>query len=206
MEARDNFHEQVKKTMTGFTDAQHLETLLLHDRWIPGRTYYMGDVVRHNGALFEVKQPVIIALESQPPDAAGMLAVYRPIVPEHTGTIDDPIPFVIGMDVSAGMHYSYDGNMYLADADMMPCTWAPDSGIWQWEMVSDTDADGDGDTEPADTTTDVIAFEIGMDVHSGLLYAYNGMTYIAKSDMIPCVWPPDTGIWQWELVQEGAIE
>lgn len=152
MDFRERFHTQVKAAMKDFTDAQHLETVLLHDRWIPGRTLYLGDVVRHEGVLYEVKQPVVIALETQPPDAEGMLAVYRPIVLEAAGTMDDPIPFMMGMDVHLGLYYSYDGAVYIADADMLPCTWAPDSGIWQWKPVEDEAPEGDGETEPEPET------------------------------------------------------
>ena len=66
-----------------------------------------------------------------------MLAIYRPLMPEHEGTLDDTIPFVYGMDVYNGKYYSYNGSVYLAKADMLPCTWAPGTqGLWQWELVS----------------------------------------------------------------------
>lgn len=103
--------------------------------WSAGTHYEACDVVNHNGQAFKVIQPVD-ALENQPPDAEGMLAIYRPLMPEHEGTLDDPIPFVNGMDVCNGKYYSYNGSVYLAKADMMPCTWAPDTeGLWQWEVV-----------------------------------------------------------------------
>ena len=76
------------------------------------------------------------SLENQPPGAEGMLAIYRPLNPEHAGTLDDPIPFVNGMDVYTGNYYSYEGKTYLAKADMLPCVWNPGSeGVWQWEVV-----------------------------------------------------------------------
>ncbi len=103
--------------------------------WSAGTHYEACDVVNHNGQAFKVIQPVD-ALENQPPDAEGMLAIYRPLMPEHDGTLDDPIPFVNGMDVYNGKYYTYNGSVYLAKADMMPCTWAPDTeGLWQWELV-----------------------------------------------------------------------
>ena len=57
--------------------------------------------------------------------------------------------------------------------------------------------EGGGPTGAAD---DPIPFINGMDVTNGLYYAWNGHTYLAKSGMPACVWPPDTqGLWQWEL-------
>ena len=53
------------------------------------------------------------------------------------------------------------------------------------------------------TAEDPIPWIYGMDCHEGTYYSYNGKTYLYKSDMLPCVWAPDTpGLWQWE-VQEG---
>lgn len=76
------------------------------------------------------------SLENQPPGADGMLAVYRPLNTENTGTADDPVPFVNGMDVYTGKYYSFNGKTYLAKADMLPCTWDPGTeGLWQWEEV-----------------------------------------------------------------------
>lgn len=68
--------------------------------------------------------------------AEGMLAIYRPLVPGHAGTLKDPIPWVSGMDVDEGKYYSFSGKTCLAKADMKPCVWAPGTaGLWQWELV-----------------------------------------------------------------------
>lgn len=59
------------------------------------------------------------------------------------------------------------------------------------------------DQSHAGTAEDPIPWIYGMDCHEGTYYSYNGKTYLCKSDMLPCVWAPDTaGLWQWE-VQEG---
>lgn len=103
--------------------------------WAAGQNYKAGDIVNRNGTAYRVVQDVL-SLENQPPDADGMLAVYRPISLTSSGTIDDPIPFENGMDVTSGTYYSYNGKVYLAKADMLPCVWPPDTpGLWQWEEV-----------------------------------------------------------------------
>ncbi len=105
--------------------------------WLAGTHYEACDIVNHNGQAYKVIQAVD-ALENQPPDAEGMLAVYRPLVPEHAGTLEDPIPFADGMDVYNGKYYTYNEETYLAKADMLPCTWPPGTeGVWQWEKQSD---------------------------------------------------------------------
>lgn len=73
----------------------------------------------------------------QPPGGEGMLAVYRPIDRDHAGTIDDPIPWVSGMDCFKDKYYSNEEEVYLCKQDMTPCVWMPGTeGVWQWEVVS----------------------------------------------------------------------
>lgn len=103
--------------------------------WAAGTHYEAGEVLNHEGQAYRVVQAVD-SLEHQPPGAEGMLAIYRPLVPGHAGTLKDPIPWVSGMDVDEGKYYSFSGKTYLAKADMKPCVWEPGTaGLWQWELV-----------------------------------------------------------------------
>lgn len=109
--------------------------------WTPGAAYTTGNRIAHEGVAYEVKQPVT-AQDHQPPGSAGMLAVYRPISAdpqsgdEPDGGLETPHPFISGMDVFSGKHYSFEGAVYLAKADMIPCVWNPGTaGLWQWELV-----------------------------------------------------------------------
>ena len=91
-----------------------------------------------NNQLYRVVQEKVKPLENQPPHGEGMLAVYRPIVVEHKGTVDDPIPWVYGMDCYEEKYYSYKEHIYKVDTggSMIPCLWPPDSeGLWQWILV-----------------------------------------------------------------------
>lgn len=101
-----------------------------------GAALETGDKILLGEQLYNVEQPNI-PLEHYPPDGDGMLAIYRPINPAHAGTLEDPIPWVYGMDCEAGKHYLYEDAVYRVTdgGDMKPCTWTPDSGIWQWEKV-----------------------------------------------------------------------
>lgn len=47
------------------------------------------------------------------------------------------------------------------------------------------------------TLEDPIPWAYGMDCYNGKYYAYNDVVYLCASDMAPCVWAPDSGIWQW---------
>ena len=95
------------------------------------------EIINDAGQLYRVVQAVT-PIESQPPHMEGMLAIYRPIEPEHAGTQEDPIPWVYGMDCYAGTYYSYNGKTYKVaeGGDMIPCTWVPDTpGMWQWVLI-----------------------------------------------------------------------
>lgn len=128
-------------TATTLTDAQALG--IQHDLypvWPDGvdetGAYRAGQVITDNGSVYRVVRAVT-PIESQPPDAEGMLAVYRPIVEGHKGNKKDPIPWVYGMDVKKNKYYSYGGVVYRAAENMLPCVWYPDSGIWQWEVANE---------------------------------------------------------------------
>ena len=107
--------------------------------WAAGQTYAKGYRLAHKGIVYEVMQEVA-AIENQPPDAAGMLAVYRPLSvdpetgEEPDGSREHPFAFLYGMDVKNGSYYSYEGKLWLAKADMPACVWTPGTeGLWQWE-------------------------------------------------------------------------
>ena len=93
-------------------------------------------VISCGDKLYRVVQAVT-PISSQRPDSEGMLAVYRPIDQTHAGTLEDPIPYISGMDTVAEKYYSYNGKTYLCKLTMTPCVWAPDTeGLWQWEEVN----------------------------------------------------------------------
>ena len=110
--------------------------------WAAGQTYAKGYRLAHKGIVYEVMQEVT-AIENQPPDARGMLAVYRPLSvdpetgEEPDGSREHPYAFLYGMDVYSGKYYSYNNHLYLAKSDMTACVWPPDTeGLWQWELIN----------------------------------------------------------------------
>ena len=125
---------------TGLTDAVALSIPDLLPAWeellSAGNQVAAGVCLTHKGQTYRVVQAVT-PIESQPPGGEGMLAIYRPIEREHTGTLTDPIPWVYGMDCHQGKYYAHGGITYLCRADMLPCVWEPGSaGLWQWEAVT----------------------------------------------------------------------
>ena len=103
-----------------------------------GKTVAENSIINDGGTLYRVVAPGgVLPQAHQPPHGEGMLAVYRPIDTAHAGTLEDPIPWVYGMDCTSGLYYSYNAAVYLCKADMKPCVWAPGTaGLWQWEAVA----------------------------------------------------------------------
>ena len=102
-----------------------------------GKTVAENSIINDGGTLYRVvAEGGVLPQEHQPPHGEGMLAVYRPIDTEYAGTMEDPIPWVYGMDCTEGLYYSYNATVYLCKANMTPCVWAPGTaGLWQWEAV-----------------------------------------------------------------------
>lgn len=138
--------KQMRKALQLFAQTltdenQMIEIASIYPIWKAGHTYIAGDVIQYGEAADDNVQLYSVVQDHtsqahQPPDAPGMLAIYRPIVKSHSGTIDDPIPWIYGMDCYNGKYYTYNEHEYLCKSDMPACVWAPDSGIWQWELVA----------------------------------------------------------------------
>lgn len=134
--AREQTRKSVIRAIPIDDDETALSVAPACPEWSAGEHYAAGDIINRNGQAYRVIQAVD-AIESQPPDADGMLAVYRPLNLSDTGTAGDPIPYFNGMDVYTGKYYSFNGKTYLAKADMIPCVWDPGTaGLWQWEEIA----------------------------------------------------------------------
>ena len=128
-------------TTTSYTDKQALEIPDLFPSWDEvlqsGKELIANTCIIKDGVVYRVVQNVT-PQSHQAPDSEGMLAIYRPIQPSHAGTLEDPIPWVYGMDCEAGQYFSYNDHIYCvaSGGDMIPCVWEPGTaGLWQWQLV-----------------------------------------------------------------------
>lgn len=107
------------------------------NEWRPDTRYIPNEIIPCKGVLYRMlaAEP-IVSQAHQPPGSEGMLAVYRPIEPDHAGTAGDPIPFVYGMDVSMGKVYLYEDGIYTPDRDVPACVYYPGApGVHFWTEV-----------------------------------------------------------------------
>ena len=69
-----------------------------------------GRIIEKDGQLYRVEQEGgVVPQAHQVPGGEG---VYRPIDQGHAGTEEDSIPWVYGMDCTAGLYYTYEGHKY----------------------------------------------------------------------------------------------
>ena len=136
-----------------FTPAEFslFATAGLFPEWAADTEYAVGARIAHKRIVYAVQQ-THTAQSHQPPDSAGMLALYRPLCTRGSGedggdnnppdgSRERPYAFIPGMDVYADNYYTHADALYLAKADMLPCVWPPDTpGLWQWEAVEAVEA------------------------------------------------------------------
>lgn len=109
--------KQAEINAAGNTDAQACETSALYEYWpdIPeGTMLEAGTIVQHSdGILYRVKEGQGHQKQSTwAPDATPSL--FTPIPkPEESGTKDNPIAWVEGMESEEGKYYISDGVKYL---------------------------------------------------------------------------------------------
>lgn len=136
-----SFIRAMVMTATTLTDTQALSMPDILPTWQEFMDRKMdipsGVCLMHDGQFYRQAQSAPIKPEAhRPPGSPGMSAVYRPVVPGHAGTIEDPIPWVYEMDCEEGKYYSHKGKIYLCTGDMSPCVWEPGGGAPQWEEVA----------------------------------------------------------------------
>lgn len=101
-----------------------------------------------------------------------------------------------GREVAAGVCLVHNGQTYRVVQAVTPIESQPpdmDGMLAVYRPI---------EREHAGTLSDPIPWVYGMDCYSGKYYVHNGQTYLAKMDMLPCVWEPGSAgtEGQWEAV------
>lgn len=82
-----------------------------YPEWAPGTAYTVGYKVRHNGALWRVRQEHT-SQAGWEPGATGTESLWEQINETHDGTLDDPIPYSGNMALVAGLYYHQNYEIY----------------------------------------------------------------------------------------------
>lgn len=97
------------------TDAQALTCKLIYRQWddLIGTTARPGQRFLHGETLYKVRDDAAthtFSREWEP--GVTTAALYTAIDEAHSGTIDDPIPWVQPMELYAGKYYTEGGKLY----------------------------------------------------------------------------------------------
>lgn len=102
------------------SDAQARTCKLIYQQWfnLIGTTATPGQRFLHGETLFKVRTDAsehTFSREWVP--GVTTASLYEAIDEEHSGTIDDPIPFTQPMQIYNGKYYSQNGKVYLCTRD-----------------------------------------------------------------------------------------
>ncbi len=110
--------------------------------------------------------------------------------------------WVAGETYAAGNRLAYEGVVYETQQPVTAQAHQPPGSTGMLAVYRPISVDAETGDEPDGSRDNPYGFISGMDVFGGSYYAFEGLLYLAKADMIPCVWAPGTpGLWQWELVK-----
>ena len=110
----------------------------MYEEWEPDASYEKGKRLTYNGIVYEVQQQTTSS-SVYPPDAEGVLALYRPLSANGQGTLEEPYEWIYGMDVERDEYVTYGGKTYKAISPMKPCTWTPGSDTNVWEEIAEAE-------------------------------------------------------------------
>lgn len=182
------------------------------DTWYAGNGYigYSGDLPLSrldvvDGAVVELPEPgpapEQIAYETQNALMQRVVAQAIPDDDDATALALSPIcpEWRDGVHYEAGEIVNYNGQAYRVVQAVDALEHQPPGAEGMLAIYRPLNQEHEG------TQDDPIPYVYGMDVYNGKYYSFNGKTYLAKSDMTPCVWDPGTeGLWQWEEVTDNA--
>ena len=105
-----------EKIVSTFTDENAVKVIDLYPVWTVGIAVAKDSRYQYNGKLYKVVQPHTTQADWTPDITPALWTV---IDVTHTGTIDEPIPAVAGMEYTKGLYYIEDGTIYLMNREGM---------------------------------------------------------------------------------------
>ena len=105
-----------KRTDVGNADALYYQKIVYpFDHYI-GKSLTAGQLVGYETRIWRVRQEIPVVLADQFP-SLDTAALYEVIEKEHTGEIDDPIPYNPPMEIFLGKYYTQGDVLYLCIRD-----------------------------------------------------------------------------------------
>lgn len=110
-------HFVVKEARKITDDQEALKVKCLYKEWDKqiGREIQVGEYIQYDNQLYRVLQAHTVQEDWKP--GVGTESLFIKIDVEHKGTIDDPIPFKVNMEVFKNKYYIEDNILYVCTRD-----------------------------------------------------------------------------------------
>lgn len=105
-----------KRTDVGNADALYYQKIVYDFHHYIGKSLTAGQLVGYETRIWRVRQDITVVLADQYP-SLDTAALYEVIEKEHTGAIDDPIPYNPPMEIFLGKYYTQGDVLYLCTRD-----------------------------------------------------------------------------------------
>lgn len=104
------YRSKIEQAAAKLTDSEALTSAELFERW-SGRAYTAGERVTDGGVIYKAKQDIAANPTWQP---SLTPALWEPLaLPTETGTADNPITAVAGMNYVTGLYYKEGDKLYI---------------------------------------------------------------------------------------------
>ena len=96
-------------------DQTAARAVFLYPEWQAGLEVKKGDRLQSEGLLYKALQDHTTQDNWRPGQATA--SIWQVIDVTHAGTLDDPIPFALNMEVYKDKYYTWEGKVYLCTRD-----------------------------------------------------------------------------------------
>ena len=72
---------------------------------------------QHDGKLYRTEQPKYTFVEQYVPGEVGTESLFSKVDETHAGTVEDPIPYEVNMEIYNGLYYKQNDVLYLCIRD-----------------------------------------------------------------------------------------
>lgn len=101
----------IRGMTTTATDDVAARSVDLYPDWAAGLQVKAGDRYQCDGLLYKALQDHVTQDNWRPGQATA--SIWQVIDVTHAGTLDDPIPFALNMEVFKDKYYTWEGRTYL---------------------------------------------------------------------------------------------
>lgn len=115
IEQAEAIREAMDSAGAVLTDEQAIGCKAIYKQWkdLVGVTVEKGFRFLYDNDLYRTEQPEYTFLEHYIPGSAGTESLFSIVDETHAGTLEDPIPYEVNMEIFEGKYYTQYAVVYL---------------------------------------------------------------------------------------------